>query len=351
MSQPKIYALILAGGKSSRMGEDKALISYNGKTLLEHAVSYWSQFDFIEKIIVSEGYAGHFPSIEREVVTVSDIYEGKGPMSGILSAFVKTDADILYVSAVDMPNLDEGLVLPIPLDADAAVYMNDGRPEPLYGVYKRSVADTAKKLLKSDNCKMRLLLENVKTAYFTLPNSHSRFFLNINTREDLYDLYAGNPPMIAVTGWSGSGKTTFMEKLIAELIHRGYSVGSLKHDAHGFEMDREGKDTWRFNKAGALNVGIIGPEKWALLGKGDFSPEQMRKIMPKTDIILVEGYKLSHLPKIEIHRKATGKDIICHDKSLIALATDEPVQTNATTISLEDTEKCADIICRNFLDR
>jgi len=73
------------------------------------------------------------------------------------------------------------------------------------------------------------------------------------------------PPIISIVGRSGAGKTTVLEPLIAELARRGLRVGVLKHSAHGFEMDREGKDTWRHRRAGAQAVGIMSPDEIAVI--------------------------------------------------------------------------------------
>jgi molybdopterin-guanine dinucleotide biosynthesis protein B len=72
-------------------------------------------------------------------------------------------------------------------------------------------------------------------------------------------------PIVSIVGKSGSGKTTLLEKVIKELTHRGYTVGVLKHDAHGFEIDHEGKDSWRHKKAGASTVALSSPEKFAVI--------------------------------------------------------------------------------------
>ena len=349
MNKLKIYALILAGGRSSRMGKDKALIKLGGKTMLENAVSFWQSMKSIDQVLISVGPEDHFHDLPENTLPVSDLYEGKGPMVGILSAFEKTDADVLYVSAVDMPNLDQAVLLPIPEDADAAVYKNKGRIEPLFGVYKRSIVPEAKQLIQSGTYKMRALLDRVTTTYFSLPSSQEHLFDNLNTVRDLQRARAGYPPMISIMGWSGSGKTTFTEKLIPLLTQRGYRVSAIKHDAHGFDIDKEGKDTWKFANAGAESVGIIGPGKWAMYGKGDYSLDRMRDAMPDCDLILVEGYKMGDLPKFEIHRKAIGKDPINTDDTLIALFTDEVLETDVPQYALDDYEKCADMICQIFL--
>lgn len=141
-------------------------------------------------------------------------------------------------------------------------------------------------------------------------------------------------PAVAVVGLSGSGKTTLVEKLVAELVGRGWRVATLKHDAHRFEMDRPGKDTWRHARAGAAAVAISAPGRFAVLGKadGEVSPEAMVALLEVAvapQIVIVEGYKGGPFPKVEVRRRGApgtaGGGLMCAgDPLLLAVATDEP---------------------------
>src|SRR5512146_1371847 len=110
-------------------------------------------------------------------------------------------------------------------------------------------------------------------------------------------------PVVSVVGKSNVSKTTFLEKLIPELVRRGYRVGTVKHDVHGFELDTPGKDTWRHALAGSRAVTISGPNKVAvLLGveREATLDEVVELIEGQVDLVLTEGYKREAKLKIEV---------------------------------------------------
>lgn len=150
-------------------------------------------------------------------------------------------------------------------------------------------------------------------------------------------------PVLCIVGRSGAGKTTLIESLIPALKKRGYRVGTIKHDVHGFEMDREGKDTWRHKKAGAALVLISSPTKLALIKDTDrdLSLEELReKFISDVDLIITEGYKAgTTLPKIEVYRESLGKGPLCtDDPTLIASVGDPTPQLKAPHFSPEDVQ-------------
>ena len=349
MAEEKVYALVLAGGRSSRMGADKALLNWGGETLLERAVRFWRESGRVERILVSVGPQAHFSAAQlpEGVQAVADLERGRGPMAGLAAAFACSDADVLCVGAVDMPNLTAEAVLPVP-KGDAAVYRLNGRREPLFGVYRRSVLPAAQKLLAEGKGKMGLLLDAVQTEYYYAPPLLEPVFQNLNTPGDALRARAGTPPAVAVVGWHNAGKTTFLRGLIPALTARGVRVTAVKHDAHGFEMDHEDTDTWHLRRAGAEIAAILGPDSWAVLGRGERTFEDIRRTLPKVDLILAEGFKYSPLPKLEIHRKAAGHPLIVQDETLLTVLTDELLEVEAPQMSLTDFENCADLLCRQF---
>ena len=136
-----------------------------------------------------------------------------------------------------------------------------------------------------------------------------------------------HPPIVCVCGKKNSGKTTLLEKLIAELARRGLKVATVKHDRHGFEMDHEGKDTWRHKRAGAVATLIAGPDKIGMvrdLPGGEASlPEMAALVGAHADLVLAEGYKRSDLPKVEVVRAERSREAICGPgDDLLALVTD-----------------------------
>jgi molybdopterin-guanine dinucleotide biosynthesis protein MobB len=155
---------------------------------------------------------------------------------------------------------------------------------------------------------------------------------------------------------SGTGKTTLLEKVIARLKDRGYRVGVIKHDAHRFDIDRPGKDSYRLTAAGADAMLISSPEKLALVKRHAASPpveELLSMYFADVDIVLTEGFKSSALPKIEVHRKDRSDTLLCrggeHDATLLAVASDEPLELDVPRLDLNDADAVADFIEGNFL--
>ncbi|MGA8179290.1 MAG: molybdopterin-guanine dinucleotide biosynthesis protein B [Desulfobacterales bacterium] len=159
------------------------------------------------------------------------------------------------------------------------------------------------------------------------------------------------PPVVAVIGHSGSGKTTFLEKLIPELTRRGLKVGSIKHDVHGFEMDRPGKDSWRHKHAGASATIISSPHQIGMVMdvEYDHQPDELLSLFNGMDIILTEGYKRSRIPKLEIFRAETTPEPLCkNDEKLIALITDAQIDLNVPIFSTTAVKKVADFLIEQF---
>ena len=153
-----------------------------------------------------------------------------------------------------------------------------------------------------------------------------------------------NIPVIAFAAYSGTGKTTLIEKLIIALKEKGLRLAVIKHDGHKFEIDHEGKDSWRFAHAGADITMISSAEKTAYIEQGDLSLEQLIGMVHNVDLILVEGYKNKDLPQIGIARKETGKGFTADINRFIALVTDLEVDTAIPCFGLNDINAVADFI-------
>jgi molybdopterin-guanine dinucleotide biosynthesis protein B/molybdopterin-guanine dinucleotide biosynthesis protein len=155
---------------------------------------------------------------------------------------------------------------------------------------------------------------------------------------------------------SGTGKTTLLEKVIVELKGRGWRVGAIKHDAHRFDIDHPGKDSHRLSAAGADTMLISSPEKLAIVKKHEVPPpigELIATYFADVDIVLTEGFKKSDLPKIEVHRKERSATLLCrgdeNDPSLVAVASDEPLELDVPVFDINDAAAVAGFIERKFL--
>lgn len=160
-------------------------------------------------------------------------------------------------------------------------------------------------------------------------------------------------PVLCFVGRKNSGKTTLMEKVILGLKTAGYRVGAVKHDAHRFEIDHPGKDSFRFQAAGADTTVISSPHMTAVIMH---HREEMAlgsilsRFVSEVDIVLLEGYKTSPFPKIEVHRKATGEPLLRPPPpGLIAVATDEPMDTSVPQFGIHDPDSLRRFIIEQLL--
>jgi len=121
------------------------------------------------------------------------------------------------------------------------------------------------------------------------------------------------PPVVSVVGRSGSGKTVFLEKLIAELKSRGLRIGTIKHHLHDFEIDQPGKDSWRHARAGSDTVIISSPKKVALIKRleDEMDIDQLvQDYMNDLDLVLTEGYKSRARRRVEVYRNERGGSLV-----------------------------------------
>jgi molybdopterin-guanine dinucleotide biosynthesis protein B len=147
--------------------------------------------------------------------------------------------------------------------------------------------------------------------------------------------------VIGIAGFSGSGKTTLIEKVIPMLVGEGLRVSLIKHAHHEFDVDQPGKDSWRHRHAGCSEVLISSSRRWALMHELRGAPEpslqeQLKKFSP-CDLVIVEGYKNEAIPKVEVHRR--GHEVpLLHpdDPNIVAVATDEPLDTSLPQLDLND---------------
>jgi len=161
------------------------------------------------------------------------------------------------------------------------------------------------------------------------------------------------PPIISIVGESKSGKTTLIEKLISELKSRGYRVATVKHSVHNLNFDKSGKDSWRHIHAGSAATVLVSRKQLVMIKPISSEPDfkEIADILGDDyDIILAEGFKQSHSPKIESHRKAAGLSVTGL-KDVVAIATDEPLQTKTRQFSLNDIEGLADFLENVFIKK
>jgi molybdopterin-guanine dinucleotide biosynthesis protein MobB len=153
-----------------------------------------------------------------------------------------------------------------------------------------------------------------------------------------------------VTGWKNSGKTTLVERLVGEITGRGFTVSTVKHAHHGFDVDQPGKDSHRHRAAGAAQVLVASRRRWALMtelrGAREPALEELLARLDPVDLVLVEGYKRDRHPKIEARRAATAQDLLAvGDETVEAVASDAALTGLAVPVfALDDVPAIADFI-------
>ena len=160
--------------------------------------------------------------------------------------------------------------------------------------------------------------------------------------------------VVSIVGKTGAGKTALIEKLIAEFKKRGYRVAAVKHSPGEVDVDKPGKDSWKLAQAGSDAVAISSPDKLVVIRSTDHDSridEILHAIGSDFDLVLVEGFRKGKAPKIEVHRRELGEDLLCPIKMLFAIITDEPLDADVPQLPLNDTQAIADFIEKNFISQ
>ena len=157
-------------------------------------------------------------------------------------------------------------------------------------------------------------------------------------------------PVFSVVAFSGTGKTTLIEKLIAELKSRGLRTAAIKHDAHEFDIDREGKDSWRFTHAGSEVSIVISETHAAIIENRHVDIDALVEKITDVDVILAEGYKYGAWPKIGVRRFETGKPLPIPADECFAVVSDVHEQTDRPFFGLDDVKGLADLIVSSIAE-
>ncbi len=160
----------------------------------------------------------------------------------------------------------------------------------------------------------------------------------------------------AIAGYSGSGKTTLLEALIPRFVAAGLRVSLIKHTHHRFDVDQPGKDSWRLREAGCSEVMLLSGQRWVLMhelrGTPEPSFEEQLARFSDCDLVLVEGFKHTPVPKLEVHRPLVGKPLLAGEvDNIVAVASDEPaavaVLTSLPVLDLADRDGIVDFILKH----
>lgn len=159
------------------------------------------------------------------------------------------------------------------------------------------------------------------------------------------------PPVISIVGKSNSGKTQLLEGLVSHLKGKGYRIATIKNSKK-FDLEAEGKDSWKLAEAGSAAVMISSPERLALIEpveREQSLEELVYRLLGKFDLIFTESFKKAGAVKIEVHRREQGPDLVTSTVELFAVVTDEPLNISAPQFSAQDVAQLANTIEESFL--
>ena len=158
--------------------------------------------------------------------------------------------------------------------------------------------------------------------------------------------------LYGVTGYKNAGKTGLMERLVAEFAARGITVSTIKHAHHATDIDHPGRDSFRHRQAGAAQVIVSSPVRWALMtelrGADEPSLDDLLARLNPVDLVLIEGYKTAPHPKVEAHRFETGRPLLAAtNPSIRAVASNTTPELGCPLFHLDDTRAIADFILKD----
>ncbi len=161
-------------------------------------------------------------------------------------------------------------------------------------------------------------------------------------------------PILCFVGRSNSGKTTLIERLIPQLVQAGYRVATIKHAGHGFDLDTEGKDSWRHKRAGADTVMVISKGSLAMFSdvSDEIKIEELRDrfLDHQIDLIIAEGWKSEGLPKIVVVRDQLG-EVPVSQEGLLAVVSNKPMDLPVPCLDADDIASLTELITRRFPKR
>jgi len=346
----KITSLLLAGGLNKRMnGIPKWDLKIGEEPLLERTIRSLKKFS--DEILIITG-GEHKIVLAEQVSGVKIIYDDKphlGPLNGILTGLKNSTTQYNFVVAADMPffSIDLASFLynqALIKKANVVIPIWQNSMQPLHGIYsKDNIASIARDLEQGKYSLIKWISQQ-ESAFFLEEKEikqltrDDKIFFNMNYPADYeqalnwINFKDSNQslPILSFVGYSGSGKTTLLAKVIKAFKQEGYRVATLKHDAHKFEIDHEGKDTWKFAQSGSDIVIINSAEKLALIEQLEhpLSFEEVLSKITNVDIIFVEGYKQEFPPKILIARREEDLNLLNELENVIAIATTLSLESN-----------------------
>lgn len=365
------YALVLlCGGLSTRMGTNKAFLPFGEYTLMEYQVRRFRPY--FEKIYLSVPKmtdSWMHLAARLNCTAIPDCVEKIGPLGGLYSCLSAVTEELLFFTPVDAPFTSTNAALTICQTLEQAIETNPSKyacvlkhptrgMQPLSAAYAKTCLPVIEHMIQAENYRLRQLLtpEHTVISDILVPQEH---FYNMNDMPSYYHalqmLAEKQPalfppdfisqsdqpiPYVSFSAKSSTGKTTYLEKLVACLKEKGLRIALIKHDAHGFELDQPGKDSYRLRKAGVDTMILCGPDQTARLENhtaGEPSLHQLISSVKDADLILIEGYKFGSQPKIQLLRRGYHETPVGNLENTIAYVADFPYDPTPENLPVFDT--------------
>lgn len=339
-------AIVLAGRRPGTFPVDERLLTLGGSPLILRALDAARLAAPRQAVAVCAGDRldlGDAAGVEQ----VEHACPAESALAGIAACLRRFREPLLVIpagAARPRAQVAEELIKLAAPDDDVALPVAEGVARPLFAVYHQRCRPVLERVLAGGGDVSEALPDlAVRTVRFT----DAAPFQIIATpedweaaRRDVAPLAADQPALVAIVAKSGSGKTTFIEKLLPELVRLGLRVGTVKHDAHDFQIDYPGKDTYRHGAAGAEAYVISSAHRLAYVARQDHEislPDLVRRFHAGRDLVLVEGYKREAPHKMELFRKGAGHPAPLYGPSeTIALITDENALRHPVRFGLDD---------------
>ena len=350
MNPADLTLVIAAGGKSTRMGQDKRFLPLDGEPLLARTLRKGRAAGFHSIILAAEGTREDLTTLAAEygAMLVADEIPAQGPAAAIAVGLSAAETEWSLVLSGDMPFYDFELVrtlLPY-ADGDTQVILPtlSGYWQPLAALYRRDAGAVFGTAIARGDRKLGVILRGLAVCEVPLTVDVGLFF-NVNTPA-AYRLALGRlanerrtKPILSVSApASGTGKTTFIEKLIPLLVRRGVRTAVIKSDSHGFNLDTEGKDTARFSAAGAEAVAVSSPSGYFIqqrtTSRKDFQNLIAQMDSDSLDLYITESRSRGALPTFMLDRGLGIPEI--DERIVVCFAKGRSIDTDVLTFDLDD---------------
>lgn len=355
-----VSLLIIAGGQSQRMGEDKRWLEIDGCGMLERLCIKAARVPFVARFLCVGQVTPALRQLaeQYDLRLLQDPVQAQGPLPALAQGLAQIPTDYALAVAGDMPFMRLPALAPLLAaavehpDWQAILPQTAGRWQPLASLYRRDFAAACEQALQAGERRIRSAIDAV--PHGMVAGVGASLFFNVNTPAD-FRLACGRManllrevPLVTVSApKSNTGKTTFIERLLPKLEAAGLHVGVVKGDCHGYDVDEKGKDSWRFREAGAQAVAVVSPTGYFVQQRTAKRANLVSVAMQlqDVDLVLIESRAHGTAPQLSLWR-GMEEPLITEDTAAI-FAKPKPDGLDGKQIllaDLDDIERAARVV-------